>query len=160
MTACSARKRRSNSPSTFTKTAKPQSLPVVPRLIFTLKQEEEIWRLTEVTARSPHAADRSGLSQGTAQGAGRSQRIGSANAATIAIAGEETATQPGIRTAAIRARLSTLFCADPDATLPERMEFRCYDPAQGNEESSGYRFALTGCDGNSGLQISPHRHAG
>ena len=31
----------------------PQSLPVVPRLIFTLQQEKDIWRLTEVTVAAP-----------------------------------------------------------------------------------------------------------
>jgi hypothetical protein len=31
------------------KDEQPQSLPVVPRPIFTLKQEKEIWRLSEIT---------------------------------------------------------------------------------------------------------------
>jgi hypothetical protein len=123
-----------------------ETLPVVPRLIFTFRQEKEIWRLTEVTA-AVHAplTDPDYLKglrkqQDKADEAQAQMRIN-------IIAGAEAgyiAKHPDL---GYSCSLTTLFARDPDGTPGENSGSNA-DPGQGGSDWNGYTFALTGCDGN------------
>jgi hypothetical protein len=125
------------------KDGQPQSLPVVPRLIFTLKQEKEIWRLTEVTV----AAHAPLTDPDYLQGLRKEQDEANESSAQMR-AGIITAAETGFAAkhpeSGYTCTLSTLFARDP-ANAGDGGGY--FDPGQGNEESNGYRFALTGCDG-------------
>lgn len=121
-----------------------QTLPVVPRLTFTFKQEAEIWRLTEVTAAAhvpltdPDYLKGLRKQQDEANESAAQNRIN-----TIAAAERAYANQHPDR--GYSCTLSTLFSADPGAAPGENGSV--YDPGQANDEWSGYRFALSGCNG-------------
>ena len=126
------------------KDGQPQSLPVIPRLIFTLKQEKEIWRLTEVTV-AVHVplTDPDYL-----QGLRKEQEEANESSAQMRagmIAAAETSYSAKHPESGYTCTLSTLFARDPAANGVAGGGY--FDPGQGNEESNGYRFALTGCDG-------------
>jgi len=121
-----------------------QSLPVVPRLIFTLRQEKEIWRLTDVTA-AVHAplTDPDYL-----KGLRKDQNEANERAAQNRLVNMSTAeTNYAARhpDRGYACALGTLYAPEPGAN-PGEGNF-VYDPGQGNDEWSGYRFSLTGCDG-------------
>jgi hypothetical protein len=121
-----------------------QSLPVVPRLTFTFQQEKEIWRLTELTA----AAHVPLTDPDYLKGVRKQQDEASEAQATMrlnVIAGAERnylAKHPDL---GYSCSLPSLFARDPSA---EPGENGVFDPGQGSDEWNGYRFALTGCEGN------------
>lgn len=126
----------------YYKDAQPQSLPVVPDLIFTLKQEKEIWRLTEITAAAHIPLTDPDYLKGL-----RKQQ----DEETESHAKDRVATIAGVESgyigkhpeAGYSCSLSTLFARDPNGNPAEFV----YDPGQGNEEWYGYRLTLIGCDG-------------
>jgi hypothetical protein len=121
-----------------------QSLPVVPRLIFTLRQEKEIWRLTEVTAAVHAPLTDPDYLKGLRKDQNESNEMAAKNRVTVmAMAEGNYASRHPDRGYACT--LATLVAPEPGAQ-PGESGF-VYDPGQGNEEWSGYRFALTGCDG-------------
>ena len=121
-----------------------QSLPVVPRLIFTLRQEKEIWRLTEVTAAVHAPLTDTDYLKGLRKDQNESNETAAQNRVTVmAMAEGNYASRHPDRGYACT--LATLVTAEPGA-MPGESGF-VYDPGQGNEEWSGYRFALTGCEG-------------
>ncbi|HEY6370224.1 MAG TPA: hypothetical protein VIX37_06575 [Candidatus Sulfotelmatobacter sp.] len=121
-----------------------QSLPVVPRLIFTLRQEKEVWRLTEVTAAVHAPLTDPDYLKGLRKDQNESNETAAQNRVTVlAMAeGNYAARHPDRGYACT---VAALVAAEPGA-MPGESGF-VYDPGQGNEEWSGYRFALTGCDG-------------
>ena len=122
----------------------PQSLPIVPRLIFALKYEKEIWRLAEVTIAAHVPLTDLDYLQGL-----RKQQDEANDAAVQMrmrlIVGAETGYAAKHPDRGYICALPTLFMPDPSDSARGGVGF--FDPAQGSEESNGYRFALTGCDG-------------
>jgi hypothetical protein len=127
----------------------PESLPVVPRLIFTLKLEKEIWRLSEITL----AAHVPLTDPDYLQGLRKEQDAANESAAQMrstVLTAAETSFATKHPHLGYTCTLSNLFTRDPAGDVAgEAGESGGYfDPGQSNEESNGYRFALTGCDGN------------
>lgn len=121
-----------------------QSLPVVPRLTFTLRKEKEIWRLTEVTAAAHIPLTDPDYLSGLRKDQNESNESAAGNRVTVMATAETNyATRHPDR--GYTCGLATLFTSEPGA-MPGENGF-VSDPGQGNEEWSGYRFALTGCDG-------------
>jgi hypothetical protein len=121
-----------------------ESLPVVPRLIFTFRQEEKIWRLTEITA-AVHAplTDPDYLKglrkqQDEANEAQAQMRLNM-------IAGAEAGYMAKHPDLGYSCSLSAVFAQDaqPGENGPGSI-----DPGQGASDWNGYTFALTGCSGN------------
>jgi hypothetical protein len=122
-----------------------QSLPVVPRLIFTLRQEKEIWRLTEVTAAVHAPLTDPDYLKGLRKDQNESNETAAQNrVVTVATAETNYAARHPDR--GYTCTLATLVAPEPGAQ-PGESGF-VYDPGQGNEEWSGYRFAIAGCDGS------------
>lgn len=118
-----------------------QTLPLVPRLTFTLKQEKEIWRLTEVTAAAhipltdPDYLQELRREQNEANEGAAQNRVNS-------IAASETSYAAQHPDLGYTCTLANLFPQEP-ATENGASPF-AEDAA---EESNGYRFAITGCVG-------------
>jgi len=118
-----------------------QTLPVVPRLSFTFKQEKEIWRLNEVTAAAhvpltdPDYLRELRKEQDEANETAARNRVSS-------IASAETNYAAGHPDRGYACSTATLFPQTP----AEEGAPSC--PAEAaNEESNGYRLALSGCVG-------------
>lgn len=118
-----------------------QTLPVVPRLTFTFKQEKEIWRLTEVTAAAhvpltdPDYLKELRKEQDEANETAARNRVSNIASAETNYAAEH----PDLGYACSTA---TLF---PQTPAEEGVPSNAADDA--NDESNGYRFALSGCTG-------------
>ncbi len=118
-----------------------QSLPVVPRLTFTLKQEKEIWRLTEVTAAAhipltdPDYLQELRREQNEANESAAQNRVNG-------IAATETGYAAQHPDLGYTCTLANLFPQEP---APEGGASPFAEDA--SEESNGYRFAITGCAG-------------
>jgi hypothetical protein len=126
------------------KDGQPQSLPVVPRLIFTFNQEKEIWRLTEVTVAAHVPLTDPDYLQGLRKLQDEANESAAQMRVTV-IATAETGYAAKHPESGYTCTLSTLFARDPAAAAEEGGGY--FDPGQGGEESNGYHFALTGCDG-------------
>lgn len=134
----------------FYRDGQEQTLSVIPRLTFTLKQEKSVWRLIEVsaTARIPltdpdylHALRRRQQEGNESSAQMRIDTIGTA----------ETAYAAKHPDRGYSCDLSALFAQEPDdnpagdnSDGPQIF----YDPGQGSSEWNGYRFALKGCEGS------------
>ena len=125
----------------YYKEGKMQTLPLVPRVTFTLKQEKEIWRLTEVTAAAhipltdPDYLQELRREQNEANEGAAQSRV-----SNIAVSETSYATQhPNI---GYTCTLATLFPQTP-ATENGPSPFA----EDASEESNGYRFAISGCVG-------------
>ncbi len=127
----------------FYRDGQPVSLPVVPRITFTLQQEKDIWRLTEVTA-AAHVplTDPDYLKSLRKQQDESNEGTVQTRLAMIGMAEKGYATAHADK--GYTCSLSGLFTADPAV----QQENSFYDPGQGNEEWNGYRFAITGCEGS------------
>ena len=126
------------------KEGQPQSLSIVPSLIFTLRQEKEIWRLTEITV----AAHVPLTDPDYLRGLRKEQNEANESAAQMRvnmIAAAETGYAAKHPDSGYTCKLSTLYARDPASVDGESGGY--FDPSNGNEESNGYRFTLTGCDG-------------
>jgi len=122
-----------------------QSLPVLPRLIFTMKQEKEVWRLTELTA-AVHVplTDPDYLKGVRKQQDGANETAAQMRVGVIATA--ETGYAGKHPERGYTCSLPDLFARDT-GTVPGE-DGNIYDPGQAGDEWSGYRFTLSGCDGN------------
>ena len=120
------------------KNGEPEALPVIPRLIFTLKQEKEIWRVTEVTVAAHVPLEDPDYLKGL-----RKQ-------------------QDEMNESAAQGRVNMIAQAESNYAASHRdtgyvCSFQAlYQNAEGqpntdaspaNYESNGYRFSLTGCTG-------------
>lgn len=126
------------------KNGQEQSIPVVPRLIFTLTQEGEIWRLTEVTV----AAHIPLTDPDYLKGLRKQQDEANENAAQMRV-NMIVATQPGYAVqhpeTGYSCTISNLIPQSAEPSAPEGSTSP--DSAAGAEESNGYRFTLSGCSG-------------
>jgi len=122
-----------------------QALPVVPRVIFTFKQEKEVWKLTEVTVAAhvpltdPEYLKGLRKQQNESNQAAAQNRVG-----VLDMAEKGYATRHPDR--GYSCTLATLSTPEPSATPGEGGSV--YDPGQGSQEWSGYRFEITGCEGS------------
>lgn len=118
-------------------------LPVVPRLTFTMQQEKEVWRLTEVTAAAHVPLTDPDYLAGLRKQQNESYES-SAQGRISAILNAETVYAAKNPARGYACALSSLFAGDPNS---EESGPAAYDPGQGNEEWNGYRFTISGCDG-------------
>ena len=138
------------------KDGQPQSLPVVPSLIFTMKSEKEIWRLAEVTA-AAHIplTDADYLKelrreQDEANASAAQARISIiASAESVFVAkhpdGGYTCSLNDLfvrNTSSFEAPDNSSEPSDNSQPIPQ-----LFDPGQGSADYNGYHFAITGCDG-------------
>ncbi len=121
-----------------------QFLPVIPRLVFSLVQEKEIWRLSDLTLVIHAPLTDPDYLKGIRKKVDEENerialiRMSSAISAEINYA----ARQPNH---AYTCNLLDLFPNDSTITPAQPSQEIAARPA---EESPGYHFALTGCDGN------------
>ena len=128
----------------------PEFLPVVPRLIFSMKQEKEIWRLSEVTL-SLHAplmdpdylkgVRKQQDESNEAMASGRVGMIASAEAAYAARHPDQGYT----------CKLADLF-GQPASDAPDQTP-PTFDAGQASSEFAGYSFALSGCSGSPASKV-------
>ena len=120
------------------KNGEPEALPAIPRLTFTLKKEEDIWRVTEVTVAARVPLEDPDYLKGLRQ---QQDEM------------DESAAQMRIN---MIAQMETNYAANhPDTgyvcTLAALYPNTEGDPtgfaSVGREESNGYRFSLSGCGG-------------
>lgn len=122
-----------------------EALPVVPRLTFTLKQENEIWKLTEVTVAAHIPLTDPDYLKGLRKQQNEANESKAKNR-MIVIAAAETRYAAQHPEHGYTCTLAGLFAQDPEATA-EGESGVVYDPGQGNGEWNGYRFTLAGCSG-------------
>lgn len=122
----------------------PEFLPVVPSLIFSLKQEKEIWRLSEVTL-SVHAplTDPDYLKGLRKEQDENNEAMASGRVGMIASAETTYATKHPDQ--GYTCKLSELLGQQPDAS---DQSSGVYGLGLRDEQFAGYTFALTGCSGS------------
>lgn len=130
-----------------------RSLLVIPQLIFTLRQEKNVWRLSEVTASAHVPLSDPAYLHGLVR---REQEAIEATAQTrissILLAEAGYAEQHPDRGYACS--LTTLFAPPPEVSGPSEdsgdgaeVQRVYYDPSLANAESNGFTFAISGCEG-------------
>ena len=128
----------------YYKDGQPQMLPVLPSLIFTMQQQEKVWRLTALTA-SAHVplTDQDYLkglrkeADDSLEQAARQRLFG------IVSAEKDYATRHP--EAGFICTMATLFAPDPAQIANQSVPV--YSSNMADTESNGYRYALTGCSG-------------
>jgi hypothetical protein len=122
----------------------PEFLPVIPKLIFSMTQEKEVWRLTEATlALHVPLTDPSYLKAVRKKEDAASENMASARVSMIASAEVSYLSRHPDR--GYSCSLTDLFGKEDTAgtqPIPD------YAPTFAGDESSGYHFSLSGCDGN------------
>ncbi len=121
-----------------------QALPVIPRLTFTFAQEKEIWKLTEVTAAAHMPLTDPDYLKGLRQQQDEANEA-SARMHVGVIAGAETNYVAKHPDRGYACALSSLFAPDPTAGTEGGGAY--YPPDYANEESGGYRYTISGCEG-------------
>lgn len=118
----------------------PESLPVLPSLIFRMKQENDIWRLTEVILSAHIPLTDPEYLKGLRQKQDNSNESG-ARVRMAMIAEAENQYASDHREAGYSCSLTTLF--PPQSDAGEQYSAAGFT----NEEANAYRFSLTGCNG-------------
>ena len=121
-----------------------QSLPVIPRLVFTMKQEKEIWRLTEVTAAAHIPLTDPDYLKGLRKEQDETYEMATRGRMAM-MAQAETRYATTHPAAGFTCNMAALF---PQDRSGEGGHF----PGSGDEEMNGYRFALAGCSGKPSSQ--------
>jgi len=122
-----------------------QSFPVVPRLIFTFRQEKEIWRLIEVTAAAHMPLTDPDYLKGLRKQQDEDNEAQAKMRLNI-ISGAEAGYIEKHPDLGYSCSLSSLFAQDTGANPGEGNV--PVDPGQANSDWHGYSFALSGCDGS------------
>ena len=120
------------------KNGEPQVFPVIPQLIFTLKQEKEIWRVTEVTVAAHVPLEDPDYLKGLRQQQDELNESAAQSRVNM-IAQAET-------NYAASHRDEGYFCTFQALNQNADGPTNTYS-APVNDESNGYRFSLTGCGG-------------
>lgn len=120
------------------------SLPVVPRLTFSLQEEKDVWRLTEITAAAHIPLTDPDYLRGLRKQQDESNE-GTAQHRLNMMAAAENAYAAKHPDRGYACTLATLAAQDPNGGSAEGASF--YLPGQGNEEWNGYRFTFSGCEG-------------
>ena len=124
----------------------PEFLPVIPSLTFSLKQEKEIWRLTEVTL-SVHAplTDPDYLKGLRKEQDESNEAMASGRVGTIASLEATYASRHPDQ--GYTCKLADLFKPEPSPDNSQESS-PVYDASSANGEFAGYAIALTGCSGS------------
>jgi len=120
------------------KNDEPEALPVIPRLIFTLKQETDIWRVTELTLAAHVPLEDPDYLKGLRKQQDEVNES-AAQMSVNAIVQMETAYAANHAEVGYVCQMSDLYpspAGEPSVSAPL---------AKG--ESNGYRFSLSGCEG-------------
>jgi hypothetical protein len=122
----------------------PEFLPIIPRLTFSMTEEKDIWRLTEATlAAHIPLTDPDYLKGMRKMQDAANESLASARIGMIASAEAGYAANHPDR--GYSCSLTDLF-AKADAAGPDQPSEN-YAPGFAGDESGGYHFALSGCDG-------------
>ena len=124
----------------------PEFLPVIPRLIFSMTQEKEIWKLTEATL----AAHVPLTDPDYLKGVRKKQDEANENMAAMRvnmIATAEKSYTSAHPDSGYTCNLPALLGQGDAANLPAQAPAG-NAPEIASDESNGYAFALTGCNGN------------
>ena len=127
----------------YYKDGKLQFIPVVPRLVFTLKQEKEIWRLTDINVSAHVPLTDPDYLKGVRKEQDE-EHESQVRMRLAIIAGAENSYAANHPDRGYSCTLASLFERDPGAAAGEAP---AYDPGQGSEDWQGYRFTLAGCEG-------------
>lgn len=121
-----------------------ENLPVIPRLIFTLQQEKDVWRLTEITVAGHIPLTDPDYLKGLRKQQDEANEQTAQMRVNMIVNGQKaySAAHPEIGYACT---LSSLAPQKTDSTAGEATA--TFDPGQGGEEWNGYRFTLNGCGG-------------
>ena len=122
------------------KDGQPESLPVVPSLIFRLKQENEIWKLAEVTVAAHMPLTDPDYLKGLHEEQDKSTEQ-AAQSRMVMIAQAETTYAANHQDVGYSCTVTNLF--PPSAAGQIGYSAAGLD----NNEGNGYRFSLSGCDG-------------
>jgi hypothetical protein len=122
-----------------------ENLPVIPRLIFTMKQENDVWQLTEITVAGHIPLTDPDYLKGLRKQQDAANEQMAQMRMNMIVNGQKayTAAHPEIGYACA---LSSLVPQKTESTDAERTP-TSFDPGQGSEEWNGYRFTLNGCGG-------------
>jgi hypothetical protein len=122
------------------KDGQPQSLPVVPSLIFRLKQENQIWKLAEVTVAVRMPLTDPDYLKGLREEQDKSTEQ-AAQSLMVAIAQAETSYAANHGEVGYSCTLTNLLPPSGAGQVADSV------PGLDNEERNGYRFSLSGCEG-------------
>jgi hypothetical protein len=120
------------------KDGQPQSLPVVPSLVFRLQQENEIWKLAEVTVAAHLPLTDPDYLNGLREEQDKSSE-------QAALSRMQMITQAETTYAANHGDVG--YSCTLTSLLPASGESGDSVPGLNNEERGGYNFSLSGCDG-------------
>jgi type IV pilus assembly protein PilA len=123
----------------------PEFLPVIPRLIFSMTQEKEIWRLAEATFAAHVPLTDPEYLQGVRKKENEANE-NMASARVSMIASAELSYSSKYPDRGYTCTLSDLFSQGDIATAPAQSP-EDYTPFPVANDSSGYRFSISGCDG-------------
>jgi hypothetical protein len=121
------------------------TLPVVPRITFTLLQNKEVWQLTEVTAAAHIPLTDPDYLKGLRKQQDESNE-GSAQMRVGFIVTAENGYAAKHPERGFACSLAALVA--PDANAGEEGGGTFFDPGQGQDEWNGYRFTVSGCEGS------------
>jgi hypothetical protein len=121
-----------------------ENLPVIPRLIFTMKQEKDVWQLTEITVAGHIPLTDPDYLKGLRKQQDEANEQMAQMRMNMIVNGQKaySAAHPEIGYACA---LSSLVPQKTEATGDEANA--SFDPGQGSDQWNGYRFTLTGCGG-------------
>jgi hypothetical protein len=121
-----------------------EHLPVIPRLIFTLQQEKDVWRLTEITVAGHIPLTDPDYLKGLRKQQDEANEQMAQMRMNMIVNGQKaySAAHPEIGYACA---LPSLVPQKTDSTAGEAGA--TFDPGQGSEGWNGYRFTLNGCGG-------------
>jgi hypothetical protein len=128
------------------KNGEPEFLPVIPRLTFSMTQEKEIWRLSEVTV----AAHVPLTDPDYVKGIRKEEDEGNEKMASMrvsVIASAELAYSASNPARGYTSSLTDLFGKSERAETSDQSS-ELYPSGWGTEEVSGYRLSISGCDGS------------
>lgn len=120
-----------------------ENLPVIPRLIFTMQQEKDVWQLTEITVAGHIPLTDPDYLKGLRKQQDEANEQSAQMRMNMIINSQKaySAAHPEIGYAcALPSLAPPKSTSGPDFSAP-------FDPGQGNEEWNGYRFTLNGCGG-------------
>jgi hypothetical protein len=120
-----------------------ESLPVIPTLTFGIKQEKDIWRVSEVSATAHVPLSDPEYLKGLRKQQDESNES-SAQMRISMIAGGEKHYASKHPDRGYSCKLATVFAPESGVAVGEGGFV--YDPGGGSEEWNGYRFSLSGCD--------------
>ncbi|HYK90044.1 MAG TPA: hypothetical protein VE398_14815, partial [Acidobacteriota bacterium] len=121
-----------------------ENLPVIPRLIFTMKQEKDVWQLTEITVAGHIPLTDPDYLKGLRKQQDEANEQMAQMRMNMIVNGQKaySAAHPEIGYACA---LTSLVPQKTDSAGAEAST--SFDPGQGSEEWNGYRFTLNGCGG-------------